>query len=615
MKEIELLKNIAEELQLEDILIEVQNIETRLNTVNKEIIIPIVGEFSSGKTTLINALSEGKKLETSSKPTTSVIYEIYFANDSEKAEIIDNSGNVTELSDIKSIKNENLNEIKLIRIFDTNKSIDKNTILVDTPGLSSNDSKHLEALSNYLPNADALILCIDINQQITNSLLEFIKFNNLAHLPLYLVITKSDTKTSNEIQNIKDYISKNINIALDQIIAISSVNNELTEFYKLIHNIQQNKNEIINNVLNYKLDQTKVYLKNYIQNLLNSSSADTTIENELKKQQRQLEKLQNAINRLIDDTRMELDDIENDTTRGFSRIIDEKLDQIISKKSADSDSQAIAIINSTSNLVLNNYQDNVRKKLYQLAHARKGTDSNIPLRSLESVNVSEIQITPLSYNIDLANAGTDQIKKIATGLKVVVGVAATGVAVLGAARIAATAATAASGALQSAGSIATAANVVDTATDVANIASNRKTRNIITQAQNLGQHISQTQQHINTIENYNIQAGQIINPQQKQGFVENIVGSLGDSVLGKPQRRKIINDYLENSLLPEFKSKIRYVSQNLLTTIQDGLESEAQITINQFKTKVTELKSLAENEKAKYQEKINTYKNYITLLS
>lgn len=49
----------------------------------------------------------------------------------------------------------------------------------------------------------------------------------------------------NEVKQAIEYIQKNIELPLDNIVCISSLNNQLDEFYKLIGNIQQKKNEII----------------------------------------------------------------------------------------------------------------------------------------------------------------------------------------------------------------------------------------------------------------------------------------------------------------------------------------------------------------------------------
>ncbi|MBA5792340.1 dynamin family protein [Flavobacterium sp. xlx-214] len=617
MRDTNILKTIAEDLGLSDITLELQVIKDRFSNTNSEIIIPIVGEFSSGKTTLINAITEGKKLETSSKPTTAVIYEILFGNENEGAQLFKSNAEVIEIEDVSTIKNANLEEVERVRIFDKGNNVDKNIVLVDTPGLSSNDPKHLEVLSSYLPNADALILCIDVNQQITNSLLEFIKFNNLAHLPLYLVITKTDTKTSDEIEEVKNYISRNINIPIDRMIAISSTKNELTEFYSLIENIQKSKNEIVNNVLSFRLNKTREYLQDHIKSLIENTTSDSSIETQLKQQQRQLEKLLNAVNRLISDSRSEVEEIEYEIVKGFSRVVSDKLDSIISKNTIDADQQAISAINSTCNLMMSDYQNEVRKKLYILANERKNTELGIPLRSLESINVDQIKMNPLSYDIDLSSAGQEQIKNISSGIKVVAAIGAV-VATAGLASAAAPAVaggSAVAGAAKAIGTAGTVASVADTATDIASIASNRKNRKIMTSLVNIKQHSENFKKGMNEVNHYNSQVGQMVAPNQNQGFVENIVGKVGDSVLGKPQRRKMISNYLEDSLLPEFKANLKQITNNLLQDIQNNLNNEAQLTIGHFENKLEEMKELFTKDNELFKAKIESYKNHLTLLN
>ena len=69
----EKLHDIADYLGLSDIVSELEAIDLRSRQENANLILPLVGEFSSGKTTLINALTDSKKLETSTKPTTATI--------------------------------------------------------------------------------------------------------------------------------------------------------------------------------------------------------------------------------------------------------------------------------------------------------------------------------------------------------------------------------------------------------------------------------------------------------------------------------------------------------------------------------------------------------------
>nr|WP_315234073.1 dynamin family protein [uncultured Flavobacterium sp.] len=616
MKEkIETLLGISRSLGLIDIEAEIQFIIERLSQKNKELIIPIVGEFSSGKTTLINSLTNSKKLETASKPTTATIYEIYFESETEFVELYYSDGKIDLVDDISSLKNDELDDVPLIKVHDTSNKISSSTILVDTPGLSSNDARHIEALSKYLPKADALLLFVDINQQITNSLLDFIKTKSLTHLSLYLVITKTDTKHSSEIDSIKAYISKNINLSLENIISISSVKNELAEFFVLMSNIQKNKNQIINKVLIYRVENITKHLLNHIEELINNSSSEVTLDNEIKSQKRTLDKLNFAIDKLISDTRFNLEDIGDVAKREFENHVSDKLDGIIKKQDANADSQAIGVINSTANITLSNYQNNVRKCLYLLANDRKNSDSEIPLRFLESVDLSNTKMDSFDYNIDLSSAGQETVKNISNGLKIAAAVAAVAVTAGAAAAAMAPAAAAAgtSAAVIGTEAVVTAGtllNVADTVTDVANIASNARTQKILQTSQKIGQYVEMTKTNISAVNDYNMQAGSMVSPNKEQGFVESIVGNVTDGILGKPQRKKMINSFLESSLIPQFKSRMSDISFTLLSEIKNSLENEAAQKIAQMESNLLELQNLSKNEKELFDNRINQLKEF-----
>jgi GTPase SAR1 family protein len=58
VKEISKLIEIAQELQLEDNAQQLSEIQKRMQQTDTELVIPFVGEFSSGKTSIINALTD-----------------------------------------------------------------------------------------------------------------------------------------------------------------------------------------------------------------------------------------------------------------------------------------------------------------------------------------------------------------------------------------------------------------------------------------------------------------------------------------------------------------------------------------------------------------------------
>jgi len=90
------LLEIAKAVQAENVFQELEFVKKRLESGNTNIILPLVGEFSSGKTTLINSLTDSKVLETATKPTTATIYEIHFGNEQFKANYLKADGSQVE---------------------------------------------------------------------------------------------------------------------------------------------------------------------------------------------------------------------------------------------------------------------------------------------------------------------------------------------------------------------------------------------------------------------------------------------------------------------------------------------------------------------------------------
>lgn len=108
-KRIDKLIEIAQNVGLHSESAQLQVIKARFNSSNCELILPLVGEFSSGKTTLLNAISDSKKLETAVKPTTATLFELHFGCERCFAQVYEEDGKVYDVDDIGLLKNEELN--------------------------------------------------------------------------------------------------------------------------------------------------------------------------------------------------------------------------------------------------------------------------------------------------------------------------------------------------------------------------------------------------------------------------------------------------------------------------------------------------------------------------
>jgi len=599
----ELINNLletAQYLQLENTVYEIEALKARKENANQLLVLPIVGEFSSGKTTLINALTNSKKLETASKATTAVIYEIFFGNPQEKGEIIYNDGTLKEVDDLSTIKNDQLDNVQFIRIYDTAQKIANSTVIVDTPGLSSNDARHLQALNSYLPNADAILLCADINQQITNSLIEFIKSAKLTERPIYLIVTKTDSKTPNEVEQAVEYIQKNIELPLDNIVCISALNNQLDDFYKLIGEIQQKKNDIIGKKITFELEQIRKNLVSQLEELIKSTSSPNEMEKERKSKQRELMRLQDNIDKLARDVRNDVEGLNIETSRQFENTISTRLEAIITKRDSDIDKQAFNAIKGTADLILSNYKDKVRKALLRLAQNRRGTDDAIELRSLENTDLSFVQMENLSYTMDLYGAGHEKdvmIGNIAKYAVIAVTIAA-GAGFLARAGVAAAASTAVKG--------ANAVDVVDTVTDVASVASNVKTQRVI--KDNFSKKVTKGIKSLNNgVDTINKVSKSVEKASDVGGgFFPSAVGWVTEQFQGKSQRQRAIRNYLSDTLLPQFKGNMIDISSTIITNITELLHQEASDKVEGISKNIQELEELEREQKAAFNEKINT---------
>lgn len=585
---------IANSLGFSDLITDLERINVRSKQVNTELIFPLVGEFSSGKTTLLNALTDCKKLETATKPTTATIYEVHFGCEKSCATILNSNGELDEC-DINNLKNEVLKNATVVNIFDTSTSVPATTILVDTPGLSSPDPKHKQTLVDFLPYADGILLVTDINQQITRSLTDFIDTMKLSKKPIYLVITKCDTKSTTDLEAAKTYISDNCKLPIQQIACVSAAKNDLGELYTLLDNIQKDKNNIVRQVDEQRIKNIVKEMLNRIEELLKASSSDKELDEAIRKQEYELSLIHRNIERLIEDTKVEIEDKERGIIRTFEDTISERLEVLVTGKSENFDADAVSAINNTASLLFNDYKIGIKRILQEKAQSRRNTEDNISLRSLEEMDMSSYSLSGLSYNLDLNSAGHQYDGWISTGVKVAAAVGA----------VVAVASTGGGAAVAAATNVDNAIDIADTVSDVGSIISNNRTANRIEKVVSIA---GKAGDKFDAIEGYNQRAAQQVGA--NKGIVESMVGFVTDKTWGKPQRKRAIRNYMDNSLMPDFKREISAVGNQLINNIRMSLQEEASETIDAKRYSLEKLKQERKDKKDAYNQRINQIRDY-----
>lgn len=623
MEHIEFLKEVAQELGQQNILNSLNAIQERASQQNANLLIPLVGEFSSGKTTLLNALTDSKKLETATKPTTATIYEIHFGCNKCEANVVLADGQVAHFDDLGELKNDQLSDAQIVTVFDTSTKVPSSTILVDTPGLSSPVVKHRQVLVDFLPSADAILLVVDINQQVTRSLTDFIDMIKLSKRPVYIVLTKSDTKSLSEIEAAKQYIAENCKLPVQQVVVVSAAKENMSELYALFETIQKSKNEILAKVDGQRIKDLAQILAKRIDEMLTASSSDENLDMEIRRQQLDLDKIKRNINKLIDSMASDICEDGTKISRRFEDSMYEKLGALVAGGSANMDNDALSVINNTASLLLSEYKNNIMGILKSKVQSAQGSDSEIPVESLMSIDLSEIQISGLNYNLDLNSMGHEYDGLIKTGVIAVAAVAtvAAAVATAGAAGAAAGAAgtagtagaagTAAAagtaGTAGAAGTVATtvaaskAVDIIDTATDVGSIIYTRK----------MMKRIAKTEEFAGkAIDKYNK-----IEKADEKGILSSMVGFATERLLSKPQRVRAVRNYVDGTLAPEFKSQMESLSQSVVNMVRGGLQNDASEMIAQKTAMLNELKEQCSQHKAEFVRRKETLKQYKEKLS
>jgi len=174
----------------------------RVKLADRTVRVAVVGEFSSGKSTLVNALCRAELLPSAALATTSVVTRLVNGNRSATVSVV-NGGPTCTLPKDASVLSRLLGGTPLpsdlvgqLKLLTADKDISahvgsltvrwhapflaRGVVLLDTPGLNSAHRRHTKLAEEAVAEADLLLLLIPVDQSITESLRDVI----IEHLQL-----------------------------------------------------------------------------------------------------------------------------------------------------------------------------------------------------------------------------------------------------------------------------------------------------------------------------------------------------------------------------------------------------------------------------------------------
>lgn len=265
--------------------------ETTAEIPGFRITAPLVGGFSTGKSSLINAVIGEKLLSTKITPETSVPTEITFGKDT--AELIKNDG-TSHTVPLSEFDKDALSadEYSIVRINTSNEFFAKipSIKLVDMPGFDSGISVHDRAIDDYLPRSLAYIIAVSADEgTLRESILTFLNELKIYDVPIYAVITKSDKTTPEELSATKQHIEDTIKRFLKKEVhaAVTSSRSKCLDvegFQKILLELQKQSSNIADSYFTARLNAVCAEIEKYLSGRL--SQSDLSLEDiRLKKEQ------------------------------------------------------------------------------------------------------------------------------------------------------------------------------------------------------------------------------------------------------------------------------------------------------------------------------------------
>lgn len=225
--------------------------EYKRDITNPDIIVPIIGKFSSGKSSLINRFLGNKTLPEGTRPVTRLATELRYTDGASYAEIIalSENGNVAfskkidleELASFadenKSNNNDDFDRYSFIKLFINNEQIKKVEpfVLVDMPGFSSGNKNHNKAIALYIQRGAFFIVL----NELASGTLDSENIKEIKKIPatkkFAFCLTKVDARPSVNLNKVKD----NLVDLLD----------EKFEYDKEIYTSSKNDSDVLNQIL------------------------------------------------------------------------------------------------------------------------------------------------------------------------------------------------------------------------------------------------------------------------------------------------------------------------------------------------------------------------------
>lgn len=266
---------------------------------------PIIGPFSAGKTSLINALLGEKLLSVELTPETAFPAEIRYAEeeffillqDGKKKKILKK----TDLKNTEEFYGENHNFLFDIRLPNADLKAFPHLCIVDLPGWDSGIEKHSQAIDNYVKKSIAYILVISVEdgtlpQTIQNLLSEL----RLHKMEVGLLISKSDLKPQQDTEAVLEKISQELKTIMGknpfEARFVSARKKQIEGFKEILFGLEKKTEKIFHSKYGFLFSEVLQQIHEFLKIQLNEENFDAeSIELEKENLKKDLETIEKTL--------------------------------------------------------------------------------------------------------------------------------------------------------------------------------------------------------------------------------------------------------------------------------------------------------------------------------
>lgn len=356
-----------------------------------ELIVPVIGAFSAGKSSLLNSFLGKDYLPVGITPETALATELRFSI-VEYIEAVKVNGSFEKyaIADIEEIKNR-ASEYKFLRMFINNENLRaiEPLILVDMPGFESPLDLHNQAILEYINKGVHYIVLISVEDgTITRSMIRQLSDIQTYGRDFSFFLSKTNLRAESEVKDIVEMVEIQIRDHFD--------------ISKDVLTIDNNGGDSLRKILS-KIDTEALFQSLFISELKNNyykiTEAINTLIAALRKDKTSNEQAISELKKALDDLAKERDRMINEANEKYTDVnVSRIVESVGSDLSSSIDELVIVATSGGQDALSQSISDIVR---HSLVKNIKHTMSEIGNEIIEgfSLNLSEINKSMSNFSM------------------------------------------------------------------------------------------------------------------------------------------------------------------------------------------------------------------------